>query len=955
MWESERRLLAGVCFLCLVGSVFGERLLYDNSTGTGSYYVGPTADTEVLDFGTSSGGKVGRFVFGYATTAWNPASVTITFYRYTSEGYYPGSFVRSFTVSGLEGSSFGEAFYKEVTIPKDQQFELFNGEFGYSFAFQDGSTGPLLASGGSGNRNVFFEFDSWLDMWFSIWFEGNPWAGFYMQVYEAEDDPAADPNGCTISGYKFHDENANGNWDDGEETLSGWEFYIDLNENGQYDPAEPNALSDPNGLFEFEGVSAPGTYTLGEVQRDGWFQTYPGGLTYQIAAEPNNIYAGYHFGNTTALPVFTISGFARTYPHDEPLGGVTIEVFNEPHIATGIQAVTDENGYYELTLTGPWSGTLETTKEGWIQWNWSTVYRDIITDQTVNFDMKPDFCRARNTMQAMADLSVYLNGESVSYYSWSSYGYHESLASIIGLEKGSTYKITAGHSHNKSAVWVDWDNDFVFEESERTDLAYNNAHEHPFDNVTVWGAGDIGFVSVPHDAHEGLVTARIRAFEYPTDEVAPCGPVEGSATIDFTIDVRALGFQEPTYGGGLGTAESPCLIDTAEHLQMLGENPQHWSRHFRLTADIDMLQFTGDAFSIIGNYIQPFTGTFDGNDHIVSNFTYHSEEDSRIGIFGNVAAPAVIENLHLLDPDVVIDAGRAWEGGQAVGAIVGLLNEGATIGNCSVEGGLVAGIYAVAPIAGGSYGLIRQCRAYSTVTAHCAAAGLVGRMDRQAVTEDCFARGSVTADDMFPEAGNAKPVDMWIRAAGFVSDIGEATVRNCYARVDVTSSRNASGFADDVSSNGSVENCYSASTIYAVPGWALYKGYFTNSCSGASSSCYWDDDVIGDAPGSASTGCATGLSTQQMHEEASYAGWDFNSTWRICEGANYPRLQWEVPLPGDFVCPEGIELNDLLVLCEHWLSTDQPQYDIAPAWEPDGVINLLDFVVLAESWMSGTD
>jgi hypothetical protein len=30
-----------------------------------------------------------------------------------------------------------------------------------------------------------------------------------------------------------------------------------------------------------------------------------------------------------------------------------------------------------------------------------------------------------------------------------------------------------------------------------------------------------------------------------------------------------------------------------------------------------------------------------------------------------------------------------------------------------------------------------------------------------------------------------------------------------------------------------------------------------------------------------------------MRQQASFIDWDFADTWMICEGQDYPRLQWE--------------------------------------------------------------
>jgi hypothetical protein len=57
-------------------------------------------------------------------------------------------------------------------------------------------------------------------------------------------------------------------------------------------------------------------------------------------------------------------------------------------------------------------------------------------------------------------------------------------------------------------------------------------------------------------------------------------------------------------------------------------------------------------------------------------------------------------------------------------------------------------------------------------------------------------------------------------------------------------------------------------------------------------SSFWDVDTTGFA--FRSNG-GTGLHTADLQMAQTYldAGWDFVNTWMICEGVDYPRLQWE--------------------------------------------------------------
>ncbi|MGI6415525.1 MAG: SdrD B-like domain-containing protein [Thermoguttaceae bacterium] len=79
-----------------------------------------------------------------------------------------------------------------------------------------------------------------------------------------------------IRGHKWSDADSDGVWDTGEPALAGWEIYLDLNEDGQYnDGIEPIALTDASGAYAFTDI-APGDYVVAERMKAGWEQTYPG-------------------------------------------------------------------------------------------------------------------------------------------------------------------------------------------------------------------------------------------------------------------------------------------------------------------------------------------------------------------------------------------------------------------------------------------------------------------------------------------------------------------------------------------------------------------------------------------------------------------------------------------------------------------------------------------------------
>ena len=90
-----------------------------------------------------------------------------------------------------------------------------------------------------------------------------------------------DPTAAGITGQKWYDRDGDGDWDDAEPPLPGWTIYLDTNGNGRFDPATPDGPGEPATETDGEGRYAfvalePGIYTVGEVFRPGWYQTFPG-------------------------------------------------------------------------------------------------------------------------------------------------------------------------------------------------------------------------------------------------------------------------------------------------------------------------------------------------------------------------------------------------------------------------------------------------------------------------------------------------------------------------------------------------------------------------------------------------------------------------------------------------------------------------------------------------------
>ncbi len=102
----------------------------------------------------------------------------------------------------------------------------------------------------------------------------------------------------TIAGFKWHDTNVNGIFDNGENLLSGWVFYIDSNQNGEFDFTEVSVTSDENGRFKFENL-LPGQYFIGEVGKNGWQQVFPANKANHVVSIISGSDIEIGFGNAT--------------------------------------------------------------------------------------------------------------------------------------------------------------------------------------------------------------------------------------------------------------------------------------------------------------------------------------------------------------------------------------------------------------------------------------------------------------------------------------------------------------------------------------------------------------------------------------------------------------------------------------------------------------------------------
>jgi len=117
------------------------------------------------------------------------------------------------------------------------------------------------------------------------------------------------------------------------------------------------------------------------------------------------------------------------------------------------------------------------------------------------------------------------------------------------------------------------------------------------------------------------------------------------------------------------------------------------------------------------------------------------------------------------------------------------------------------------------------------------------------------------------------------------------SVSNSYAAVDVSAGLSNYRVGGLVGDNlGSIADSYARGAVSRQDRTMYANGLLGANLSGAVTNSYFLAPSDGGAPGNEA---GLPLTDEQMKQRASFADWDFANTWMICEGRDYPHLQWE--------------------------------------------------------------
>jgi hypothetical protein len=399
------------------------------------------------------------------------------------------------------------------------------------------------------------------------------------------------------------------------------------------------------------------------------------------------------------------------------------------------------------------------------------------------------------------------------------------------------------------------------------------------------------------------------------------------------ILVLTAGVTAAKYSGGTGEPNDPYRIATPNDLNDIGNHAEDFNKCFVCVNDINLADYNGTQFNIIGDWGEPFSGVFDGRGHTISNFSYDTFggtglELDGIGIFkhikGEADKPVEIKNLELIDPNVIS------ENGDYIGSLIGMVGQGpAQIDNCYANGVKVSGNEKI----GGLMGAIdyywtvtvSNCSSIGEVKGNKVVGGLVGYHYLGTISK-CWANCNVEGDDFVGglvgydlegdineswSSGSVKG-DGWI--GGLVGKSPEfytiPTIKNCYSNCNVDANTYVGGLIG--SSEVNIKNCLSSGKVL---GTVSVGGLIGDGLPNRTSNSFWDIDTSGQT----SSDGGTGKTTAEMQTENTFtdAGWDFVDVWGIGEGQTYPFLRQY--LAGDVNHDGIVDWRDVAILASRWL------------------------------------
>ena len=297
-----------------------------------------------------------------------------------------------------------------------------------------------------------------------------------------------------------------------------------------------------------------------------------------------------------------------------------------------------------------------------------------------------------------------------------------------------------------------------------------------------------------------------------------------------------------------------------------------------LTTDITLSTAEGAAgnWYPIGNDKNSYKGTFDGQNHRVTDMGIRGEKNEQ-GFFGNIDGKGTVKNLKISgDINVTGDS-------LSTGGIAGYL-EGKII-YCEYSGSVSGGMY-VGGITGqtGLNAKVTECRNTASVAGTQSIGGITGAVSYGTISK-CINTGSVGTADKSQQAGGI---------VGLMSNY--AVVEGCYNTGTVIGKKNLGGLAGEATVCAVPQGCYNIGSVASGINTGGSVGSYTGSAyiSQTTGSFY-----LAESQAAATDKTATGASSATMKKAAfvtklnQQIGTEFFAEDMEKLNDGYPILKWQ--------------------------------------------------------------
>ncbi|MCM8790746.1 MAG: hypothetical protein NC938_03490 [Candidatus Omnitrophica bacterium] len=376
---------------------------------------------------------------------------------------------------------------------------------------------------------------------------------------------------------------------------------------------------------------------------------------------------------------------------------------------------------------------------------------------------------------------------------------------------------------------------------------------------------------------------------------------------------------------GSGTSIDPYMVRDIYDLQAIKcylASNLVFKQYCDFSAASASLWNGGTGFIPLGDATTKFTGTYDGNNKIISGLSMSKNDIANLGLFGYVT-DSVLKNINLTGMTVT---DTSYSISVNVGGLAGSI-ESSTIDNVHIAGD-ISGTANPANV-GGLVGYAYRTNIYDSSADVSVAAtnpfpgganagGLIGYSyaywSVNSTISGCYTTGSVIASG----SGYGNRVNAGgIVGCQYANVFSTALILDSYSTANVSGTCpgyeiNVGGIAGFLlADNGGHSNITNAYATGVITGSATYPnigglvgrryGYLGGSSEIVTQS-YWDIETSGVF---ISDG-GTPLTTSQMRGESNYTGWDFHTTpiWDAF-ASTYPHLHWEGYVPEGAVTVSG--------------------------------------------------